>query len=76
MQFSQENLGKAIAARRRVCGLTQVQLALKAGLNRTYLSDVEQGHRNVTIEVLIKICNTLEVNASDLFHQAEYMPKP
>ena len=71
MHFSLENLGRAIASRRHQCGFTQAQLAIKAGLNRTYLSDVEQGHRNVTLDVLTKICSTLGVNMSDLLSHAE-----
>jgi len=71
MEFSLESLGRAIAAERHRHGLTQMEFAKKAGVNRAYLSDVEQGHRNVTMDVLVRLALALELNVSDLMVSAE-----
>ncbi|MDR1748331.1 MAG: helix-turn-helix transcriptional regulator [Spirochaetaceae bacterium] len=47
--------------------LSQEELADKAGLHRTYIGSVERGERNITIDVMEKICNALEVPITDLF---------
>jgi transcriptional regulator with XRE-family HTH domain len=48
-------LGAALRRFRDDCGLTQEALAAKAGIHRTYLSDVERGLRNPTFDVLEKL---------------------
>ena len=46
--------------------LSQEELAEKAGLHRTYIGSVERGERNITINVMEKICNALEIPITDL----------
>jgi transcriptional regulator with XRE-family HTH domain len=75
MEFSLESLGRAIAAERHRHGLTQMEFAKKAGVNRAYLSDVEQGHRNVTMDVLVRLALALELNVSDLMVSAEQIQR-
>ncbi|HEX8959233.1 MAG TPA: helix-turn-helix transcriptional regulator, partial [Solirubrobacterales bacterium] len=41
--YTAASIGPAIRRYREEAGLTQSQLAEKAGLNRTYLSDLERG---------------------------------
>jgi transcriptional regulator with XRE-family HTH domain len=43
-------------------GLSQEQLAGKAGINRAYLSTVENGKRNVSIDNIIALANALVVD--------------
>lgn len=47
-------------------GLTQEKLAELAGLDRTYVSSVERGHRNISILNIIKFANALSVTPSSL----------
>jgi DNA-binding XRE family transcriptional regulator len=49
---SRERFGFAVRARREELGLIQEDLAEKAGIHRTYLSDIERGSRNVSIVTL------------------------
>jgi transcriptional regulator with XRE-family HTH domain len=42
-------------------GLSQEALAFESGINRTYLSDIERGRRNVSIDNLSRIAAALNV---------------
>ncbi|MCK9538223.1 helix-turn-helix domain-containing protein [Dokdonella sp.] len=44
--------------------LSQEELADKAGLDRTYISGVERGVRNITLDSLESIVNALDVDVS------------
>ncbi|MCI9386041.1 MAG: helix-turn-helix domain-containing protein [Lachnospiraceae bacterium] len=62
-----EKVGLRIKELRTTLGLSQEKLALKAEIDRTYLTGVEQGKRNPSIKSLEKIVNALEVNFSEFF---------
>ena len=62
-----EDVGKRIKMLRNEQGLSQEKLALKAGIDRTYLAGIESGKRNATIQSLEKIANALEIKIKDLF---------
>ena len=64
-------LGRVIKQLRRQRGLTQDELAEKASLHRTYLSDVERGTRNLSIISLHRISAALGTPLSDIFKQVE-----
>ena len=59
-------LGEAIRERRLALGLSQEEVATKADVHRTYLSDIERGTRNITIRMLVQIANALQVNLAHL----------
>ena len=63
--------GLAIRQLRRKQELTQEELAHRALLHRTYLTDIERGTRNPSIEVVEKLANGLGIEPSDLFRLAE-----
>jgi len=66
-----ERFGFAVKMRREELGLTQEDLADKAGIHRTYLSDIERGSRNVGMINLERIAAALVMSLSDLFRLAE-----
>ena len=51
--------------------LSQEALAHRAGLDRTYLSGIERGERNPSLESLLKIMDALELPLSELATRAE-----
>lgn len=47
--------------------LSQEDFSVKLGYDRTYMSRVESGRQNITIETLIKICEGLEISLKEFF---------
>ena len=66
-----ERFGTAVKFRREAMGLTQEELADKAGIHRTYLSDVERGTRNLSLVNIERLAEALAVKMSELFAAVE-----
>jgi transcriptional regulator with XRE-family HTH domain len=64
-------LGMAIQNRRKELGLSQDELAERAGLHRTYLSEIERRSRNVSVKILVRLAIALEMSPSSLMSKAE-----
>lgn len=47
-------------------GLSQEDLADRAGLHRTYVSSIERGHRNLALVSIVRLAAALEVNPGEL----------
>lgn len=47
--------------------LSQNDFACLLGFDRTYLSRIENGKQNLTMDTIIKICNYLDVSLSEFF---------
>ena len=54
---------------RKKFGLSQEGLALKAGLDRTYISSIENKKRNVSIKTVEQIANALNVDICTLLNK-------
>lgn len=61
----------AVHKRRGQLGISQEELANRAGLHRTYISDIERGARNPTLKTLSRLAVALEISASKLIKMAE-----
>lgn len=61
-----ESVGKAIRRLREAMGISQEELAHRAGLHRTYVGGVERGERNLGVENLIRIARALAVSPATL----------
>lgn len=61
--------GTAIKKKRTEMGFSQEELADRAGLHRTYVSDVERGTRNISLESIEKLAGALENSISGLFER-------
>jgi len=58
-QQTRERIGKRIAALRKLSGMSQEDLALRAGLQRTHVSRIEAGKYAVTLETIQAIAEAL-----------------
>jgi transcriptional regulator with XRE-family HTH domain len=59
--------GKAIRRRRRELDFSQEELAERAELHRTYISDIERGERNPSLENIEKLAKALNISIARLF---------
>jgi CheY-like chemotaxis protein/DNA-binding XRE family transcriptional regulator len=64
-------LGSAVKKQRSALGLSQEELAFRAGLHRTYVSEVERGERNPSIASIEKLAQALKVSISSLLERAD-----
>lgn len=61
-----EAFGRALRYTRQRAGLTQEAVALRSGLDRSYVGQVERGERNISLINIAKLAEALEVPASQL----------
>lgn len=59
-------LGRNVRHLRLQRGLSQEELALDAGMKRSYLSDLERGTRSPSVRALGRLAEALEVPPADL----------
>jgi transcriptional regulator with XRE-family HTH domain len=59
-------LGERIRARRHEVGLTQAEVAVRASVSPTYLSDVERGRRIPALDMLDRIARAVDCLVTDL----------
>lgn len=51
---------------RSILGISQEELALRADLDRTYISGIERGVRNPSLTSLVALAGGLDMNLSQL----------
>jgi len=66
-----QSFGTAVRDRRQELELSQEELAARAGLNRTYIGDIERGARNVALVNITLLASALEIKPSSLLMSAE-----
>jgi transcriptional regulator with XRE-family HTH domain len=59
-------VAKNVRALREAAGLSQEELAFEAGVDRTYISQIERRQKNITITVLAKIAAALRRRPEEL----------
>jgi len=59
-----------VRKRRRALGLSQEELAARADIDRTTVSNIERSIYAVTIDVLARLGDALSVEAADLLRPA------
>ncbi|MBS0417154.1 MAG: helix-turn-helix transcriptional regulator [Proteobacteria bacterium] len=64
--FAKQVLAENLRRLRTEAGLSQEELADRAGLHRTYVSSVEGGHRNVTLQNIFAFAEALGTTPSAL----------
>jgi transcriptional regulator with XRE-family HTH domain len=66
-----EKFGNKIKALREQKEYSIEYLANIANIDRTYISDIEKGKRNVSLLIIEKLSKALEVNIQELFNYGE-----
>ena len=62
----QKLFGDRVRERRHDLGISQEALALRAGINRTYIGSLESGGRNPSLDLIARLATALECDAADL----------
>lgn len=62
-----KELGKRIVDARKKNGMSQEQLAVESGIDRTHMGFIEQGRRKPTLSTLYKIAGSLGLSLEQLF---------
>ena len=67
MEALLHQIGSRLRARRMEWGLTQAELASRAGVSPRFLLQLEKGEGNISVGRLADVCDALEMALSDLF---------
>ena len=65
-------VGQRMRELRKKNKLSQESLAYNAEVDRTYVTDVENGRRNVSVEILERLIKALNVSISEFFNAKEF----
>lgn len=68
------NFCKNLKKVRLIKGFSQESLADECGLHRTYVSSVERGERNITVDNMEKLAIALGVDIRDLLRPHDEQP--
>jgi DNA-binding XRE family transcriptional regulator len=68
-------VGENIKYYRTKLGMTQVELAEQAGINRSYLASLERGRRNTTLKTVEALAKALGVSTSELVSSSDALPE-
>ena len=66
-QSSYKSLGLNIAFYRRKKNLTQMQLSELVDIDRSHMSAIELGKIGVSLDVIFRLCESLEITPKELF---------
>ena len=64
-----ENIGLNVRKYRKIAKLSQIELAVEVGIDRSYLSEIENGRTNTSISVLYAIADALNIDIVDLLRK-------
>lgn len=67
----QRKFGLVIKEIRLEKGLSQESLANQSDIDRTYISDIEKGERNISLKIIERLSETLQISLSELFKKIE-----
>ena len=70
----QEKFGLIIRKLRQQKNISQERMALDAGIDRTYIGDIENGSRNISLQIIEKLANYLGMPISEIFKLIENEP--
>jgi len=63
--------GEALREVRKQRGISQMDLFLETGIDRTYISAVERGIQSPTIRMIVRLAKSLNIRPSELVRRME-----
>lgn len=66
-----KRFGELVRRLRQERGYSQEEFSFKVGLHQTYVSSVERGERNVTIQTAQRIARALDTSLARIFEELE-----
>ena len=61
-----EKFGEKVREERHKQGLSQEELASRAGVHRTYIGMIERAEKNISLENIEKVAKALKLNINEL----------
>ena len=68
-------IGSRIQKLRKAKGLSQEELSEKVGLSSKYISSIERGNENPTLDTFIKLARSLNVDIFELYNYSSEYPQ-
>lgn len=68
-----QRIGRTIVELRRTRGISQRQICEYSGLSQKYVSDIENGKRNLGIDTVVMLANFFNISIGDFFLEVEHM---
>jgi len=62
-----EVFGQRVKTLRKGLNISQEELAFRAGIDRTYITGIENGKRNVSLEIICKVIKGLDTTFESFF---------
>lgn len=62
-----KKIGLKVQQFRKKLGISQEELAFRAGFHRTYIGMIERAERNITLSNMKRLADALQINIKDLF---------
>ena len=66
---ARKRLSENVRRARHKIGLSQEALALQAGINRSYVGQIERGIGNPSLQVMVKLAATLNLDVAELLRR-------
>lgn len=62
-----KKFGLKVQQFRKKLGISQEEIAFRAGFHRTYIGMIERAERNITLSNMKRLADALQINIKDLF---------
>lgn len=67
-----KKLGRVLVELRRTRGISQQQICDYTGLSQKYVSDIENGKRNLGLDTVVMLTNYYNISIGDFFLEVEH----
>lgn len=72
MEDIRQTLATNMRLARAAAGVSQEELAHRAGIDRTYVSGIERGRRNPTVTVVARFAEALDTTSANLLTRGAF----